>query len=215
MGKVNYMSPEQARGVEASYRSDQFSFGLILYELASGARAFERQTTPQTLTAILVEEPKPLDAKVPAPLRWTIARCLSKDQGSRYESTRDLYHDLHNQQEHLSELSSISAEPAATLALPRRTHRWWISATLLVAGIAVGAMAMHFFAPKPHSFANYRYTPIELSLENPNNPTWSPDGKAFAYSALVDGTPQIFLRYLNSPFSTRPMRLFSHRTRPW
>jgi serine/threonine protein kinase len=89
LGTVNYMSPEQARGLEAGPQSDQFSLGAVLYELATGRRAFERDTTPQTLTAILVEEPKPLDPKLPAPLRWTIDRCLAKDPKARYASTHD------------------------------------------------------------------------------------------------------------------------------
>jgi serine/threonine protein kinase len=209
MGTVNYMSPEQARGVEASYRSDQFSFGIILYEMASGAHAFARETTPQTLTAILVEEPKPLDAKIPTPLRWTIARCLSKDPVSRYESTRDLYHDLRNQLEHLSELSVVSGE-IAPAPITRRSSRDWIALALGATVIgAVSVLGTLVFAPKPRSVKNDLYTPIEISLEGPADAAWSPDGKAFTYSALIEGKRQIFVRYLNSPLSTRLTNLSS------
>ncbi|HEX3878785.1 MAG TPA: serine/threonine-protein kinase, partial [Bryobacteraceae bacterium] len=83
VGTVNYMSPEQARGREVDYRSDQFSFGLILYEMASGKRAFERPESVQVMSAILTEEPPPLDSKIPAPLRWTIERCLAKEPRDR------------------------------------------------------------------------------------------------------------------------------------
>ncbi len=70
LGTVSYMSPEQAAGQQVDFRSDQFSFGSILYEMATGKRAFQRGTALQTLTAIVQEEPEPiarLNPKVPAP----------------------------------------------------------------------------------------------------------------------------------------------------
>jgi eukaryotic-like serine/threonine-protein kinase len=94
MGTVAYMSPEQARGQDLDARSDQFSFGLILYELASGSRAFQRPTTAETMAAIIREEAQPLPASVPGPLCWAIERCLSKDPGERYDTTRGLYLEL-------------------------------------------------------------------------------------------------------------------------
>ena len=90
MGTVGYMSPEQAAGRTVDYRSDQFSFGSILYEMATGKRAFERGTTAETLTAIIREEPEPvsqLNARIPAPVRWIVERCL--DERSR----RSIRHD--------------------------------------------------------------------------------------------------------------------------
>src|SRR3954452_11860687 len=68
MGTVAYMSPEQARGQELDARSDQFSFGLIIYELATGKRAFERATAAETMTAIIREDAAPLPDQLPAPL---------------------------------------------------------------------------------------------------------------------------------------------------
>ena len=79
VGTPGYMSPEQARGAGADYRSDQFSFGLVLYELATGKQAFAKSSTVETLTAILRDEPAPIERKLPAPLRWAIDRCLAKE----------------------------------------------------------------------------------------------------------------------------------------
>src|SRR5262245_41757944 len=82
LGTVGYMSPEQAVGEKIDYRSDQFSLGSILYEMATGKRAFQRASAPQTLAAIIQDEPEPiaeLNPKVPAPLRWIIERCLAKE----------------------------------------------------------------------------------------------------------------------------------------
>src|SRR5512143_4002296 len=81
LGTVGYMSPEQASGKELDFRSDQFSFGVILYELATGKRAFQRDTAAQTLAAIIQDEPTPIAAlnpRAPASCRWIVERCLSK-----------------------------------------------------------------------------------------------------------------------------------------
>ena len=91
LGTINYMSPEQARGRPTDHRSDQFSFGLILYEMAAGRKAFERPEAVQTMSAIISEEPPPIEHNIPAPLRWVIDRCLAKDPADRYESSRDLF----------------------------------------------------------------------------------------------------------------------------
>src|SRR3984893_3040054 len=81
LGTVGYMSPEQATGGSIDYRSDQFSLGSILYEMAAGRRAFQRGSGPQTLGAIVQDEPEPiagLSPKTPVPLRWIVERCLAK-----------------------------------------------------------------------------------------------------------------------------------------
>jgi Tol biopolymer transport system component/tRNA A-37 threonylcarbamoyl transferase component Bud32 len=203
LGTVDYMSPEQARGTEAGHQSDQFSFGVVLYELATGNRAFQRDSKPQTLTAILVEEPGPIEAKLPAPLRWTIDRCLAKDPAARYESTRDLYRDLSAQQEHLSDVLSVTEAapgPAGPPAAGPARRQWWLWAA--IAGAALLGAAGDAWWARSHSAAGagqYRFTPMEVSWANPGPANWSPDGKAFAYSAEVAGVRQVFLRYLDSP----------------
>src|SRR5215813_9406424 len=97
LGTVGYMSPEQAAGQLVDFRSDQFSFGSILYEMATGKRAFQKATAVDTLSAILHEEPKPIaetSPGAPAPLRWIVERCLAKDPEGRYAATKDLTRDL-------------------------------------------------------------------------------------------------------------------------
>jgi serine/threonine-protein kinase len=93
MGTVGYMSPEQAKGQPVDYRADQFAFGAILYEMATGKRAFQRHTAVETLSAIIKEEPD-LKADLPANLRAMVERCLTKAPEERYGSTRDLARDL-------------------------------------------------------------------------------------------------------------------------
>jgi len=93
MGTVGYMSPEQARGRPADARSDLFSFGAILYEMLSGERPFQRDTAPETLTAILRDDPPELPEKTrnTLPVLERIARrCLEKDPEARFQVARDL-----------------------------------------------------------------------------------------------------------------------------
>ena len=97
VGTVGYMSPEQARSGPVDFRSDQFSFGAVLYEMLTGRRAFYRPTPVATLGAILHDEPEPLSQVVPgvpAELAWVVERCLAKDPDRRYAGTRDLVRDL-------------------------------------------------------------------------------------------------------------------------
>ena len=85
MGTVAYMSPEQARGAAVDARSDQFSFGLLLYEMATGKKAFKGVSTVETLAAIVKEEAEPiarLNPKIPPPVRWIIERCMAKNPRS-------------------------------------------------------------------------------------------------------------------------------------
>ncbi len=97
LGTPEYMSPEQASGLTADFRSDQFSFGLVLYEMVTGKRAFRRSTIAETIVAVLREQPQSIAAQAPdapAPLCWAIDRCLAKDPNQRYASTRDLAREL-------------------------------------------------------------------------------------------------------------------------
>ena len=104
LGTVHYMSPEQARGLPATGpQSDQFSFGLILYELVTGQRAFARDSSAETMAAIIRDDAPPLPANVPTPLRWIIERLLAKDPAERYDSSRDLYRELKQLRDRLSE----------------------------------------------------------------------------------------------------------------
>ncbi len=187
MGTVSYMSPEQARGLPLDARSDQFSFGLMLYELASGKRPFQRESSVQTMNAIIEADPEPLPASVPAPLRWIIERCLSKEVSGRYESTRDLYQDLRLVRDHLSE--SLQVRPAITWNR-RRLYRF---SGFLAASFLTGAVLVYWLKPgfvEPPTIETLTYSGSDAS------PAASPDGQTVAFSSARDGTPRIWLKRL-------------------
>jgi predicted ATPase/serine/threonine protein kinase len=123
VGTVGYMSPEQATGEDVDFRSDQFSFGSVLYEMATGIPAFRKKTHAETTAAILRDEPERLGAKslqAPAPFIWIIERCLAKDPKQRYSSTRDLARDLAAVRDRLADVPGRDLEPRpSNLPVPR------------------------------------------------------------------------------------------------
>jgi predicted ATPase len=124
LGTPGYMSPEQANGSRVDIRSDQFSFGAVLYEMVTGKRAFRRSTAAATLTAILREQAEPIGAlnpDAPAPLCWAIERCLAKEPEKRYVSTRDLARELATIRDHISERPARQAETRPTNIPVQRT----------------------------------------------------------------------------------------------
>jgi predicted ATPase len=124
-GTVQYMSPEQASGGRLDFRSDQFSFGLVLYEMVTGRRAFRRSTVAETMVAILREQAEPIGAQTPdapAPLCWAIERCLAKSPDKRYTSTRDLARELAAIRDRFSEKSVKQVEARPTNIPVQRTR---------------------------------------------------------------------------------------------
>ena len=209
LGTVGYMSPEQASGKPVDFRSDQFSLGTILYEMATGKRAFQRGTAAETLTAIIREEPEPpvtLNPAIPTPFRWILERCLQKDPEERYASTRDLARDIKSIREHLSDFSEASSTgetlraiaAGKTLRGRRRLLRVALSAAALLAAIGIGALLHKSLAKSlPPS-----YQQITFGSGTIRAARFAPDGQTIVYSAGWDGKPlKLFLKHQSSPDS--------------
>jgi eukaryotic-like serine/threonine-protein kinase len=194
VGTVNYMSPEQARGEpNLTPQSDQFSFGLVLYEMASGKRVFERASAAETMVAIIREEAELLPASVPQPLRWVVERLLAKDPAERYDSTRDLYRELKQIRERLSQSASgVEAAPAPDTWRKRRRFLLPVSALVcLAAGVFLTLLLAW---PSGPDLSLYKFTRVAPGETEERDPAWSPDGNSIAYSARVHGVEQIFVR---------------------
>ena len=201
VGTVNYMSPEQARGeVNLTPQSDQFSFGLVLYELATGKRAFQRGSAPETMTAIIREDAEPLPGSVPAPLRWVIERLLAKEPAERYDSTRDLYRELKQIRDRLSQATSAQT-PAAAVSTPKR-KRGLVLGAGAVACLAAGSALTLFLSPPPVAapdLSAYKFTALSRAEAEERSPRWSPDGKSIAYTTRVHGVMQVFTKPAGTP----------------
>ena len=203
MGTVGYMSPEQATGQALDFRSDQFSLGTLLYEMATGRRAFSGKTKPEILAAIIRDEPEPVGAvnpKVPTPLKWIIERCLAKEPRERYASTEDLARDLANVRDHLSEASL----PGETLALSRPVRRRILlaAAALLAAGLLglLAGRAVWSVASSPPVFQRVTFRRGML-----HNARFAPDGRTIVYSATwEDGRTHVYLTQMGS-FESRQL----------
>src|SRR5438067_1748946 len=171
VGTIAYMSPEQAEAKPVDARSDIFSFGAVLYEMATGTRAFHGSSKLSTLSAILRENPKPPSAIVqdtPRDLEKIIIRCLKKEPARRFQAMPDLKVALAELKE---ESESGALEAAAT---PVRRKR---GLTVLVAGVfciaaAAGWMYLRWVSkPLPPP----RVVPLTAYPGNEEHPTFSPD----------------------------------------
>ena len=198
MGTVGYMSPEQASGRPVDFRSDQFSFGSILYEMLSGRRAFARESGTETLAAILRDDPPSLSTESPAPpvpVRWIVERCLAKDARERYASTSDLARDIKVLREHLSELSGSAAAAALSDAKPRRKPGW----AAVAAAFLVGAAAAALWSRVPRNPQTAQMPVIRpLTYTGRDySPAASGDGKTIAFVSERDRKKRIWLRQVS------------------
>jgi Tol biopolymer transport system component len=201
VGTAAYMSPEQARAQDVDHRSDQFSLGLVVYELLSGKQAFERPSAVQTMSAIVEDDPPPLDRPIPAQLRWILDRCLAKEREGRYESTRDLARDLAQLRDHYGEAASSGTGTQAVAAAPRRRMGVAIaSAAGVLAGAALAwCAAVLLRDPGAVNLAKYKITPFATALSMQTYPAWSPDGKSIAFLGYTDNdSVQLFVQGLDA-----------------
>jgi Tol biopolymer transport system component len=201
IGTVAYMSPEQARGEAVDLRSDQFSLGVVLYEMLAGARPFGGTSAAETLAAIIRDEPEPLtklDPKLPVLLGWIVQRCLSKDPEERYASTKDLARELQNLRTHLSEaVSATSVAPSKTHRLRRRVPYWALAAAVALAavvGLIAGNRVARTQAPPASTLRLAVAVPVDAAADtfNQNPLALSPDGKTLVYAGS-----KLFVRRLD------------------
>ncbi len=184
MGTVGYMSPEQVKGQNADQRSDIFSFGVILYEMLSGKRAFHGDTSVETMTAILKQDPPELletNRTVPPALERVVRHCMEKNPEERFQSARDVAFNLAN-------LAEISGSSAAVRAMKEPRQRFGVLPVvtglllmLAIAGIWLWPRNQPVVAPVFHR--------LTYELGTVNSARFSPDGHTVVYCAAWEGQP--------------------------
>jgi len=154
VGTLAYMSPEQARGEELDERTDIFSMGAVMYEMATGKTPFPGATTALVMDAILNREPMPprsLNPAVPADLERIVDRCLEKDRRQRYQHVGQLCEELKTLKRSLDSSAVLTVATQAAASKRRKLTRLLIPTTaVLVLGIAaVVWLALRHDKPKP------------------------------------------------------------------
>jgi len=209
VGTFQYMAPEQVEGKEADARSDVFAMGAVLYEMATGKRAFNGRTQASIVAAILAAEPQPistLQPMTPPALDRVVATCLAKDPEERFQTA----HDLKLQLKWMAESGSKAGIPAPLAAQKKiRERMLWAVVALLAAGCAVLAailrpstperQVLHAYIPAPakveFAFVGDRTAPLAIS----------PDGTRLAFGATgADGKQLLWVRVLRAA-SSQPL----------
>lgn len=193
VGTFQYMAPEQIEGREADPRTDIFALGCVLYEMATGHRAFDGKSRASLIASILDREPPPISSiqpMAPASLEHVIRKCLEKDPDARWQNAHDVAETLH----------WIAEQRADVVTKKRRSAKPWIAATAALALVALALAALMFAgrrdAKEPH---------LELAMAVPSlayyeDVTLSPDGKRVVFRGYTDdGKPaMLWLRSLDS-----------------
>jgi Tol biopolymer transport system component len=199
LGTAAYMSPEQARGEEVDFRTDQFSLGLILNEMATGKHPFRRATGVETLAAILNDDPPPLTGEFPEAFVWIVERCLAKNPAERYGSTSDLAYELR----HLRDRGASAISTTRAVGIARAKRIWW---PLAVGALAIAAAIVIVSHRRGENFSE----PIVTTIATPDVAevfsneialpvALSPDGHFLVVHGMdAAGVPSLWLHDLRS-----------------
>ncbi len=181
MGTVGYMSPEQVRGQDADGRSDIFSLGLVLYEMLTGRRAFHRETSAETMTAILREDPQgipDLEMNVSQAIVQILHHCIQKRPELRFQTPQDLAFAL--------EMSG--SQSARTAAIKTSAPRNWLVPVVVLISFVLGALALGFFTGKTQTKKQEPFfKQLTFKRGFVNSAVFAPDGTSIVYGAALDG----------------------------
>ncbi len=199
LGTFQYMAPEQLEGRDADARTDIFAFGCVLYEMATGRKAFVGASQASLISSIMKEDPAPISATAPATppaLERVVKRCLSKDPEDRWQNAADLKSEL----KWIGEGGSQSGIPAPVAAAPaRRRGAWapWAAAVLFAALAFLGGRSLRR-TPESAVTRSSIDLPGQMELERWSSIALSPDGTTLAFAATgSDGKREIYVRRMD------------------
>jgi Tol biopolymer transport system component len=201
MGTMGYMSPEQVRGQPVDHRADIFAFGVVLYEMLAGRRAFERSTSADTIIAIVKEDPPDLPAAerhIPPGLERIVDRCLEKSPSARFQNAADLAFALDALSSHSDRTEIVRAALPAARGRSRAWLPWAVAAAF---GLALAALSVVHLRETPPAAQ-----PVQFQLRMPPGAVpvapaaieISPDGQQAVFGAVTDGLSALWVRPLSS-----------------
>ena len=200
LGTVGYMSPEQVRGQAVDHRSDIFSFGVVLYEMLTGRRAFQGDSAVETMNAILKEDPVPASdqgAPLPPALDRIVLHCLEKNREERFQSARDIAFDI-------DALSGLSGKAGVEAATPRRR---WLRPAAIATLAAAGGAALFLAGRSTASSTAPTFEPLTFRRGSVSFARFAPDQRTIIYAANWEGGPlELYSTQPGSPES-RPLGL--------
>jgi Tol biopolymer transport system component len=214
LGTAPYMSPEQIQGKALDHRSDVFSLGVILYEMATGERPFGGDTFADVASSILRDTPRSvteLRSDLPRDVARLVKHCLEKEPKRRFQTVLDLRNELEELKHEADSGALLSAEQALRAAPPRRRPRWLGAAAVLVTlGIAVAGWWLWSSRGRDVPTAPLEITPFTSDGGLKRFPQLSPNGEKVAYSwtGTADDNWDIYVKALG--VGTKPLRLTTH-----
>jgi eukaryotic-like serine/threonine-protein kinase len=198
MGTVAYMSPEQALGEDLDARTDLFSLGVVLYEMATGSRPYQNTTPAAIFDDIHHQVPVPaskIRPGLPPKLDEIISKSLEKKRELRCQSAAELTADLRRLRRELEGSSSSRTAIPAPQPARRWNKMWMVAAAGLV--ILAGFMLRNFFiGSAAHYLSASRLVQLTTMEGLHEFPAWAPDGKRIAFSKEVNGFKKIFIKPL-------------------
>jgi serine/threonine protein kinase/Tol biopolymer transport system component len=199
LGTFQYMSPEQLEGAEADARSDIFAFGAMLYEMATGQKAFSGTSQASLISSIMKEDPAPISAvqpMTPPALDRVVRTCLAKDPDERWQNAGDLKNEL----KWISE-SSQAGVPARAVTRRGSWDRlaWILAGVGLIAAIVASSTLLRRPAPEARVVRLSLELPVKAPFRGFEHATISPDGRLVTFTAAGgDGKRSLWIRPLNS-----------------
>ncbi len=209
VGTFQYMAPEQLEGVEADARTDIFAFGAVLYEMATGKRAFEGHSRASLIASIMSAQPQPISnvqPMTPLALDHLVKMCLAKDPDERIQTA----HDVKIQLQWISGAGSQAGVPAPLITARKKREHFWMASSLmlLLASVVIAFLYVQRGVSGARRvwsvIAAPELTPLVASGDLAGPVVISPDGSTLAFVALEKSGQRLWVRSLDGP-TARPL----------